>query len=173
MEELRELNDASALEIAFHLLSCLGDLPEQADSRFTKLVIRDKNNATPKNKKQKGLPKTFVRIEHLSQILAHWLAGMQPIEIFASLPSVLNSKVSPPFEEWINGLDELTQWDAELDKFCDFLQKTIFEFLPWLLRACSLLDPHVRSGREIEWLEFAELFQRDSAVTQKEDSYNG
>lgn len=173
MEVLRELNDASALEIAFHLLSCLGDLPEQGDSRFTKLVIRDKNNADPKNKKQKGVPKTFVRIEHLSQILAHWLAGMQPIEIFASLPSVLKSKVSPPFEEWVKGLDELTQWDAELDKFCDFLQKTIFEFLPWLLRACSLLDPHVRSGREIEWLEFAELFQRDSAVTQKEDSYNG
>lgn len=155
--------------LALHLLTELGDLPEQGDEKFAKLVIRRRYNALPKRDRAMSPPKTHVRLEGLDVVLSAWLQGEQPIDIFASLPLVVKSKKKPPFSQWREGKDEGTEWDAEFDKFCDFLKTTIFEFLPWMLRACSLLSPFSGIRHGIDWNELAERFQQDSVITQKTD----
>jgi helicase len=167
LSDLPAVNTPSAL--AVHLLTQLGDLPEQGDEKFAKLIVRERYNSLPVRGRAMSPPKTPIRIEGLESVVAAWLQGVQPIDIFASLPTVLKSKKKPPFQEWRQGKDEGTDWDAEFDKFCDFLRTTIFEFLPWLLRACSLLGPHSDLVQPIDWNEIAEQFQRESIITQKAD----
>lgn len=167
--ELQTVVATDDIELAFTLLGLLGDLPEQGDGKFSKLVQREKYNREPDREKKQRPPKTLVRIENLPVLLSHWLEGMQPIDIFATLPLVQKSKRVPAFAEWREGLDQVSDWDAEFDKFCDFLRSTVFEFLPWLLRACSLLDPYVKPDRGVDWMRIAERYQRDSTATKKEE----
>lgn len=149
-----------SIALAVHLLSNLGDLPEQGDSKFKKLVAK---GARP--------PKTCVRIHLLPEILRAWTEGKTPIEIFSSLSTVIKSSRKPPISEWLHGVDKITTWDSEFEKFCDFLRGTIFEFLPWLLRACSLLAPHAQSQNiSFDWLSLAENFQRETSITSREDA---
>ena len=157
--------------VATHLLTELGDLPEQNDSKFRKLVERDKLiRAAPKARKPSP-PKIYLRIDYVPAVLKDWLEGRLPIEIFASLPLVKKSDRRPPLSVWLQGTEEVTSWDAEFDKFCDFLRTTVFEFLPSLLRASSLLAPHAGEAAQIEtdWQAMAEAFQRDSTITSRED----
>jgi len=169
---LRHISGEMAeLSLAAFLLTELGDLPEQGDHRFTKLVEREKYNRLPSTLKKMRPPKTYVRIELLPSILKDWVEGKQPIEIFGSLSTVLRSSIRPPFAAWLEGIDEVTAWDSEFDKFSDFLSATVFEFLPWLLRACSLLAPHSNpDGTFQNWQGLAEMFQRDSTITRREDT---
>ena len=162
---------ADGVTIGDHLLTQLGDLPEQNDAKFTKLVERDKRIKVSAGGKKPRPPRIYLRLEYLPAILRDWLDGKQPVEIFASLPLVVNSDRQPAFSIWLQGTEEVTGWEAEFDKFCDFLRTTVFEFLPSLLRACSLLAPHSNwPSMSTDWQALAECFQRESTITSKEDT---
>jgi helicase len=160
------------ISLAVYLLTALGDLPEQNDSKFKKLVERDKRIRQAPRARKPSPPKIYLRIEFLPNILEEWLAGKPPIEVFAALPLVVSSDRQPPFSVWLGGTEEVTSWDSEFDKFCDFLRTTIFEFLPSLLRACSLLAAHAGETNTalIDWQGLAEQFQRDSTITSRDDA---
>jgi hypothetical protein len=85
---------------------------------------------------------------------------------------LVNSRRRPTVREWLTGTPKLTGWDNEFDKFCDFLRATVFEFLPWLLRACGLLRSFVSEvlPDETQWKRLAEQYHRNSAITKREDA---
>jgi hypothetical protein len=164
-------SEISETDLMVFLLTELGNLPEQGDFRFVSLVEREKYNKLPTTRTKRRPPRTFVRIEFLSQIISSWIEGKQPIEIFAELPTVLRSSIEPPFADWLAGAEEITSWDAEFDKFSDFISTTIFEFFPWLLRACAILVPHANDEMlTVNWQNLAEKVQRNSAITSREET---
>jgi hypothetical protein len=160
------------ISVGTGILLELGDVPEQSDRKFGALLTRykQKQAGLPVSR---GAPKTMVRVEHIRDILSRWLEGEQPIDIFSKLPTVLNSSRAIGVDEWRRGTSELTTWDTEFEKFCEFLQATVFEFLPWVLRGCALLSSHLPGepfAGMINWNEMAEKYHRDSSVTQREDT---
>jgi len=154
------------IEIMAFLLATLGDLPEQSNAKFRKLVDHTNQAKGNPTSKSKGRPRLPFSVADLPLVITCWLAGEQPIDIFAKLPSVAKSTRKPPFKEWLAGLTEPTSWDDQFDKFCDFLGTVLFEFVPWLLRACDLLYPHLEKKPEfVEWGALGEEFRRESDVT--------
>jgi helicase len=162
--------NGTPVEIVALLLAELGDLPEQSNSKFRKLVDYTRQANGNPTLKLKGRPRMPFSIADLPLIIACWLAGEQPINIFAKLPSVAKSKRKELIGDWLAGLREPTTWDDEFDKFCDFLGSVLFEFVPWLLRACDLLHPHLEHKPEFsDWAALGVQFRRESDVTESKN----
>jgi helicase len=158
--------NGTPVEIVAFLLAALGDLPEQSNAKFRKLVDHTRQAKGNPTLKLKGRPRLPLSVADLPLVIGCWLAGEQPIDIFSKLPSVAKSTRKPPFKEWLAGLPEPTTWDDQFDKFCDFLGSVLFEFVPWLLRACDLLHPHLEQKPEfLEWATLGQQFRRESDVT--------
>lgn len=143
------------------LLEELGDLPEQHHDKFRKLVAHQKAHG-PRSKVTKGRPRFCVKLADLPFVLEQWFADAKALAIFAKLPTNLQSSRSPSIEDWLAGSDEPCGWDDEFDKFCDFLNETIAEFLPWLMKACGLIAPFVAaSPAGVDWETLARILKRE------------
>ena len=171
LARLKELTgDEDDVSAATSLLCKLGNLPEQSDAKFRKLVIREEKIATISKQKGKkdrkpSPPKIMLRLEQMEETITAWLRGDSLIQIFALQQGVNSSTITPSFDQWREGLDQITGWDSEFDKFCLALNSALMEFLPWLLRACSQLEPFTDiSSGAFDWTELAEKLQRDRTV---------
>lgn len=106
--------------------------------------------------------------ENLSEILERWIDGADALAIFSNLSANLRSTRSPTLAEWLAGSDEPCGWDDEFDKFCDFLNETIGEFLPWLLKACGLIAPFVDPPPAFtEWEALSRRVKRDDSAPEE------
>lgn len=163
---------AEPVSLVSYLLESLGNLPEQQNRKFAKLLKAHRERAAT-GKGKKGRPPLCVRIEDLPVIVADWLAGKKPLEVFKNLPANLRSTRTPPMAKWLAGLDEPTSWDEEFENFCDFQRDTLQLFMPWLLRACEMLTPFLPSAPVFDdWKQLAETMEHEDRV-QDTTSFKG
>lgn len=152
---------AEPIPLLVTLLEKLGDLPEQHHDKFRKLVLHQKTHGRA-SKVMKGRPRFCVKLTDLSLVLGQWFEGDTPLAIFAKLPANLESSRSPSLEAWLAGADEPCGWDDEFDKFCDFLNETIGEFLPWLMKACELIAPFTQPApAAVDWDAITQALKRE------------
>ncbi len=137
--------------LAACLLKDLGHLPEQPSSKFKSVLL---------DPLSKAAKRYCIHPEYLGLITEAWLAGVDIEKIFASLPNIRSSSRKPKIEEWINGRTPALNWDAEFDKFADFIHTVLLNFLPWLLAACGMLSKHLdETGIEVDWEALAKRFE--------------
>lgn len=140
-------NSGDVVAVSAKLLRALGTLPEQSNGNLRKALT------------VKG-SRFCVKGEDLDSVLDLWLKRTSREKIFASLPYVQRSSIKPPIEEWIKGWNQTSKWDAEFDKFTDFIGSVIEGFLPWLMRSCHRLCPHVGGWAiAVPWLLWAESME--------------
>ena len=111
-------------QLANQLLLLLGSLPEQSSNKLRKEL-------------EKESTRSRVRKDDLPYVLRSWKAGQPPEVIFANLPSVRRSSITPNIDIWLSGSASMSKWDSEFDSFMDIHKSAIVEFLPWVLRACN------------------------------------
>jgi helicase len=135
------------------LLRTLGTLPEQPH-RDLKKVLTTKGS------------RFCVKPNDFEQVFASWIAGKPQEYIFASLPYVQRSSRKPKIAEWLDGSISAANWDAEFDKFVDFIATVCQVFLPWLMRACRRLHEHAGGwSTQVDWSLWANMVENgvDSA----------
>ena len=127
----------------------LGTLPEQP------------NNEIKKELSGKKVKKLRMKPNDFEQVLYLWLEGESEEKIFSELPSVKRSKINPKIQQWVLGLTEFSDWDAEFDRFTDIISAVFINFLPWLMRTCDYLSS-IAAGWSIniDWQEWAKMVEK-------------
>lgn len=134
--------------IGAELLRSLGTLPEQTHGNLRKAI----------STQGKGL---CVKSSDFESVLSLWLSGESPEYIFTTLPYAQRSKKTPRIQEWRAGLIDLSNWDADFDKFVEFISAVFENFLPWLMRGCSYLSTFAPGWSEtIDWQLWAEMVEK-------------
>jgi helicase len=117
-------------EVAAYLLNHLGGIPEQYNSDWSKIALRSGS-------------RFVVKSTDLQNVLSAWRTGVALTEIFAALPSVKKSKSQESVSDWLSGRSTSENWSNSFDKFADFIDAVIENFLPLILDACANLSTHV------------------------------
>jgi helicase len=140
-------------QLASDLLRALGTLPEQTHQDLRK-VLKSRSS------------RVAVKPEDFQRVLDSWLGG-RPLEyIFAELPYVERSKRTPRIQPWLNGSSEASGWNAEFDKFVDFIRAVCGDFLPWLMRACGRLSMYTGGwAMQVPWSEWADELEKRNDPT--------
>jgi helicase len=135
-------------QLSSDLLRALGTLPEQTHQDLRK-VLKSRSS------------RVAVKPEDFQRVLDSWLGG-RPLEyIFAELPYVERSKRTPRIQPWLNGSSEASGWNAEFDKFVDFIRAVCGDFLPWLMRACGRLSMYTGGwAMQVPWSEWADELEK-------------
>jgi helicase len=130
------------------LMREFGTLPEQPEANLRKTIQR------------KG-SRFCVKPNDFELVAREFLLGKEMTEMFATLPYVTRSKRLPTVSMWLNGV-VAESWDAEFDKFSDFVTKVFTQFLPWISRACGAMVHLVEHGwaSNFNWRAFAEHLER-------------
>lgn len=133
-------------EISAYLIEKLGFLPEQQNPDWVKVTS--------------GSGSRFVvKRADLELVLRHWCAGVHLSDIFSELPSVRNSRARDDVKRWLAGDIASEHWASVFDKFVDFVDTVIEQFLPWVLDACAILSSHLSEEvRARPWAEFRITF---------------
>jgi len=140
-------NNGDVVAVSAKLLRNLGTLPEQTNGSLRKVLT------------VKG-SRFCVKPEDFDSLIDLWLKGTSREKIFASLPYVQRSSIKPGIEEWLKGSKANSGWDAVYDNFTDFIRTVVEVFLPWLLRSCRRLSPHVGGWADkVQWLLWAEAIE--------------
>ena len=140
--------EATLTNLASELLRVLGTLPEQTQQDLRKVLRSSNSHFSVK-------PNDFERV------LDSWLGGTPLQYIFADLPYVLRSQRRPRIQAWLSGSSNAAGWNAEYDKFVDFIRAVFGDFLPWLMRACGRLS--ISTGgwaTQIRWVQWASELER-------------
>ena len=117
-------------DVAAHLLTHLGGLPEQPNSDWSKIAL-------------KAGSRFVVKSPDVEDVLAAWRTGVALPQIFAELPTVKKSKSQESVLDWLSGRSTSENWSNSFDKFADFIDAVIENFLPLILDACANLSKHV------------------------------
>ena len=136
---------------ASKLLRELGTLPEQPNHDLKKALSGTK------------VRRLRVKPEDFENVLTLWLEGEYEEIIFSELPSVKRSKAKerPSINQWIGGTSEISDWDAEFDRFTDLISAVFINFLPWLMRACDYLSTISQDwSTNINWQEWADMVEK-------------
>jgi helicase len=140
--------EATLTNLASDLLRALGTLPEQTHQDLRKVLRASSSRFSVK-------PNDFERV------LDSWLGGTPLQYIFADLPYVLRSKRTPRIQAWLSGASNAAAWNAEYDKFVDFIRAVFGDFLPWLMRACGRLSMSTGGwATQIPWGQWADELER-------------
>jgi helicase len=135
-------------ELASDLLRALGTLPEQTHQDLRK-VLKSRSS------------RVAVKPDDFQRVLDSWLGGVPLEYIFADLPYVLRSTRTPRIQAWLSGSSEASGWNAEFDKFVDFIRAVFGDFLPWLMRACARLSMYTGGwSTQVPWGEWADNLER-------------
>src|SRR5919108_770604 len=113
-----------------------------------------------------GSSRFAVKPEDFQHVFDSWLGG-RPLEyIFAELPYVLRSRRTPRIQAWLNGSSEASGWNAEFDKFVDFVRAVCGDFLPWLMRACGRLSMYTGGwATQVPWSGWADELEKRNDPT--------
>jgi helicase len=140
--------EATLTNLASDLLRTLGTLPEQTHQDLRKVLRASSSRFSVK-------PNDFERV------LDSWLGGTSLQYIFTDLPYVLRSKRTPRIQAWLSGASNAAAWNAEYDKFVDFIRAVFGDFLPWLMRACGRLSMSTGGwATQIPWGQWADELER-------------
>jgi helicase len=140
-------NSGDLVAVSAKLLRNLGTLPEQTNSGLKKVLTAKSS-------------RFCVKPEDFGPLIELWLQGTSRESIFASLPYVQRSSIKPRIEDWLKGSKGNSGWDPVYDNFTDFISSVVEGFLPWLMRSCRRLGPHVGGWAEkVEWLQWAEIIE--------------
>jgi len=140
-------NRGDMVAVSSKLLKELGTLPEQNNGNLRKVLTVKRC-------------RFCVKPEDFDTLLDLWAKGTSREEIFASLPYVLRSSIKPRIQEWLRGSKDISGWDVVFDNFTDFISSVVEGFLPWLMRSCGRLSPHVGGWADkAQWLEWAEILE--------------
>jgi len=135
------------VSLSGRILRELGTLPEQTNRELRKIATGQRTQFR-------------VKSEDIEGVIEGWLNGQKREEIFAGLPSVQKSKISPSIDVWLEGRGGAQKWDEYFDKFAEFMNTSIQEFLPWVMRACSRLNAFADGwSMAVEWGDMARRIQ--------------
>ena len=141
---IREVN---IVTLSAAMLRELGTLPEQTNRELRKIVTGQRTQFR-------------IKSDDIEGVIEGWLNGHRREDIFAGLPSVQNSTITPKIERWLEGQVGAQKWDEHFDKFTEFAKTVIEEFLPWAMRACSRLSAFAGGWSEaIDWADLARRVQ--------------
>jgi len=140
-------------QLASDLLRALGTLPEQTHQDLRKVL-------------KSSSSRFAVKPDDFQDVLESWLGGRSLEYIFAQLPYVRRSKRTPRIQAWLNGSSEASGWNAEFDKFVDFIRAVCGDFLPWLMRACGRLSVYTGGwATQVPWSEWADELEKRNDPT--------
>jgi helicase len=136
----------AAARLGARLCLEMGDVPEQNHTDWTKVAGRKRNRFV--------LKRADVR-----EALDGWLRGDAPEALFARLPAVQASRRPLSFDAWFEGateaapaeseaLADAADWQADVDKWNEWLRSVPETFLPLVLRASAALAPTAASSED-------------------------
>lgn len=146
LDRLSELDSSldGLVDTGSTLLKALGTVVEQ-DNRDLRRAIENPRS------------RPVVRLDELPELLRRWISGETRDVIFAGLPSKRRSRRNPPVDVWLSGNSD--EWSREFDRFCDFMDRCVERFLPWVLNACRVISEVDGRLSEIPWSEWSDFVE--------------
>lgn len=141
-------DDLPAPESCAYLLRSLASAPEQSNTGLRK-KLTTKGSRYP------------ISGDDLEFVIASWLGGVEPRDIFLQLPYVTRSKRAG-LAGWASGQTENEGWSEEFDKIADFIDSTCVNFLPWILRASgsfTTLSTDASAAQIDDWAGLADFLE--------------
>ncbi len=152
------------------------DLPTQLPALASSLLIElacstEQANTNLRKTVQNPSSRFCIKPENFESVIENWLEGTPLEDIFLSLPYVDRSGRTPKATTWINGDEDSPSWEDEYDKFFEFMMNVIGGYLPWALRACSLLVAHADADLQdaFNWADAADLLEERRERIDGED----
>jgi helicase len=136
-------------EIASFLLLELGGVPEQHNHDWSKISTNQGS-------------RFVVKAQDLPAVLQAWRSLTTLPQIFSQLPSVRKSKAKDSVADWLEGKELSENWSNSFDKFSDFVDSVLEEFLPWLIDACAILHPHLPNQSQLPsiWAQVTDIITK-------------
>jgi helicase len=144
--------------VGAELLRRFAGVPEQNSELLRKTVYQPKSRVPVK-------PSDF------EQVIRARALKIPLMTSFGQLGAVRRSKKQVAFEAWAAGEVQSATWDQDFDKYVEFVNAVIDNFLPWLFRASSILSAAVGSPAQfLDWASWSQtMLAREAPESRLDD----